>query len=341
MNEDWKITASEKPPPIADLSVRLLCPQCKRNPPNIIEEFSDGDLVCGDCGLVIGDRIIDMRSEWRTFENEDDDPSRVGGAADPLFDNAQLDTIISGIDQRTGIAKKLKSLHGRASANKNDRFLAMKYKEISAMCDHAGLPKTIADTTKQLFKRVRELGLLPTRDPLLIIGACLIKACRHEGASRTFKEVAAITRQPMRELGRCHKELQKELKMAETTGGILTQKYASSADLISHGTTSPVDLIPRFRDRLRLNREVEGWATSIYTAVKDILNGKTPATIAATCIYTVSGLGNGVWKHAKDIAPVTGVGENTIKTAYKEVYQHKELLVPILGEAAVDKLQIP
>lgn len=48
-----------------DLAVRLICPECRDPNPNIVEEFSSGDLVCGTCGLVLGDRIVDTRSEWR------------------------------------------------------------------------------------------------------------------------------------------------------------------------------------------------------------------------------------------------------------------------------------
>jgi transcription initiation factor TFIIB len=48
-----------------DLSVRLICPDCRDPNPKIIEEFRAGDLVCADCGLVLGDRIVDTRSEWR------------------------------------------------------------------------------------------------------------------------------------------------------------------------------------------------------------------------------------------------------------------------------------
>lgn len=48
-----------------DLAVRLICPDCRDPNPNIIEEFGSGDLVCGTCGLVLGDRIVDTRSEWR------------------------------------------------------------------------------------------------------------------------------------------------------------------------------------------------------------------------------------------------------------------------------------
>ena len=48
-----------------DLAVRLICPECKDPTPNIVEEFGSGDLVCGTCGLILGDRVVDTRSEWR------------------------------------------------------------------------------------------------------------------------------------------------------------------------------------------------------------------------------------------------------------------------------------
>lgn len=48
-----------------DLAVRLICPECRDPNPNIVEQFSSGDLVCGTCGLVLGDRVVDTRSEWR------------------------------------------------------------------------------------------------------------------------------------------------------------------------------------------------------------------------------------------------------------------------------------
>jgi transcription initiation factor TFIIB len=74
--------------PKTDLSYRLFCKDCKgkfsilfnsrkkshfltiNSDPiaNIVEDFSAGDLICGNCGLVLGNRIIDTRSEWRTYE---------------------------------------------------------------------------------------------------------------------------------------------------------------------------------------------------------------------------------------------------------------------------------
>ena len=50
-------------PAAPNLNVHLLCPKCKEDPPNLVEEYSKGDIVCGSCGTVLGDRIVDTRSE--------------------------------------------------------------------------------------------------------------------------------------------------------------------------------------------------------------------------------------------------------------------------------------
>jgi len=49
-----------------DLAIHLICRQCKDPVPNIVEQFGSGDLVCADCGLILGDRIVDTRSECKS-----------------------------------------------------------------------------------------------------------------------------------------------------------------------------------------------------------------------------------------------------------------------------------
>lgn len=53
----------------------------------MIEDYRAGDMICSECGLVVGDRVVDVGSEWRTFSNEKStsDPSRVGAAQNPLL----------------------------------------------------------------------------------------------------------------------------------------------------------------------------------------------------------------------------------------------------------------
>lgn len=62
----------------------------------MIEDYRAGDMICSECGLVVGDRVIDVGSEWRTFSNEKSgvDPSRVGGPENPLLSGGDLSTMI-------------------------------------------------------------------------------------------------------------------------------------------------------------------------------------------------------------------------------------------------------
>ena len=45
---------------------------CKYHPDApLIEDYRAGDLICPECGLVVGDRVIDVGSEWRSvFETK-------------------------------------------------------------------------------------------------------------------------------------------------------------------------------------------------------------------------------------------------------------------------------
>jgi transcription initiation factor TFIIB len=313
-------------PVMPDLNIRLICRDCRRDPPNIVECFAEGDLVCGDCGLVLGDRIVDTRSEWRTFSNEDEDPSRVGGSANPLLNGTQLDTIISKLDGGSGVSRNLSKTHGRASAIKGERHLVQTYKEISAMCDAIGLPRLIGDAAKHLYKQVDERKLLRGKSNDALIAACIFIACRQEGVTRTFKEICALTKVPKKEIGRCFKALARELDTA-----MLSQDMAGG------------DLMLRFCSYLSLPAEVKKAAKAVGERAKDLgtLAGKSPVSIAAACIYMVASL-YGVPRPAKEIAVVAGVSEVTIKNAYKGLHAARaELIKHINTDTATGSLPSP
>jgi len=296
---------------IVDLNVQLMCPDCKIVPPNISEEFSNGDLVCADCGLVLGDRIVDTRSEWRTFANDEgDDPSRVGSAANPLLNGPQLDTVISQRDGGSGAARELNRTHGRVTAVKGERNLLQAYKDISAMCEAIGLPKLIADIAKQLFKRVEDEKLLRGKPNESIIAACIFIACRQEGVPRTFKEICTLTQVPKKEIGRCFKALNDAFH--ETKVQTMTSE----------------DLMARFCSNLGLNMEIQKAAVELTKKAKEIgtLAGKSPVSIAAACIYMASTLYKED-RNTRDISVVCGVSEVTIKNAYKHLYNERARLV--------------
>ena len=212
--------ATMMPPPVMsqrqeyehNLAVNIMCRECKEVPPNIVEEFSSGDMVCGSCGLILGDRIVDTRSEWRTFSNDDqgnDDPSRVGDGANPLLNGAQLETMISYSDGGSGRSRELHRAQSKANSDKSTKILLAAYKEIGAFCDSTNLPKSVSDTAKHFFKMVEDDKAFKGKPQEAVIAGCIFIACRQCQVPRTFKEIYALTKVPKKEIGRIFKQLER------------------------------------------------------------------------------------------------------------------------------------
>jgi transcription initiation factor TFIIB len=316
-----------------NLNVTLLCKECKEYPPNLVEEFSSGDLVCGSCGIVVGDRIVDTRSEWRTFSNDDqggDDPSRVGDGANPLLNGSQLETTIGG----TGDARsrELARAQNKVTHDKSTKTLLAAYKEIGAFCDSINIQKVVSDAAKQLFKLVDDSKAFKGKSQEAIIAGCILIACRQCGVHRTFREIYALTKVPKKEIGRVFKQLEKffaeqhHQRMEE----ISAQGKSASAQMDYKHTTSTTahDLINRFWNHLNLpqsgtaiGQELAETAASLGT-----LAGRSPISSAAACIYMASHfIGQG--RSPKLISQVAGVSDGTIRNAYKHLYEEREKLI--------------
>jgi len=209
------LTAIGKPqePWRENLNMQVICRDCKEFPPNLVEEFSSGDMVCGSCGLVLGDRIIDTRSEWRTFSNDDqgnDDPSRVGDGANPLLNGSQLQTTISfGDGAANHKSRDLHRAQNKSTHDKSTKSLLAAYKEIGALCDALSLMKNVSDVAKHLFKMVNDAGAFKGKSQDTLIAGVIFIACRQCSLGRTFREIYALTKVPKAEIGRMFKNLEK------------------------------------------------------------------------------------------------------------------------------------
>lgn len=280
---------------------------------NLIEDYRAGDLICSECGLVVGDRVIDVGSEWRTFSNEkaDSDPSRVGAAENPLLNGSDLSTVIgrgtgdASFDD-SGVAK----YQNRRTMSSSDRALINAFREISNMADRINLPKTIVDRANSLFKQVHDGKTLKGRSNDAIASSCVYIACRQEGVPRTFKEICAVSKVSKKEIGRCFKLI---LKALET-----------SVDLITTG-----DFMSRFCSNLGLPTSVQKGATYIARkAVElDIVPGRSPISVAAAAIYMASQASEDK-KSQKEIGDIAGVADVTIRQSYKLMYPRAAELFP-------------
>ncbi|XP_055956084.1 transcription initiation factor IIB isoform X2 [Patella vulgata] len=264
-------------------------------------------MICPECGLVVGDRVVDVGSEWRTFSNDKDakDASRVGAAENSLLDGGDLSTMIAaapGADDS--------GYRNRRTISSSDRTLIAAFKEIGQIADRLNLPKMISDRGSTLFKQVHEGKSLRGRSNDAIVSASMYIACRQEGVPRTFKEICAVSKISKKEIGRVFKLILKNLE--------------TNVELITTG-----DFMSRFCSNLCLPIKVQKAATCIARKAVDIdlVPGRSPISVAAAAIYMAS-QASADKKSQKEIGEIAGVAEVTIRQSYKLMYPKAHMLFP-------------
>ncbi|KAK3086990.1 hypothetical protein FSP39_000088 [Pinctada imbricata] len=311
-----------------DMARRMPTISCPEHPDApLVEDYHAGDMICPECGRVVGDRVVDVGTEWRTFSNEksDKDPSRVGASENPLLDGGDLSTMIASGPGSESVTDEFgrPMYRNRRTLNSSDRALINAFREISQMADRLNLPKVIADRANNLFKQVHEGKTLKGRSNDAIASACMYIACRQEGVPRTFKEICAVSKISKKEIGRVFKLILKNLEL--------------NVELITTG-----DFMSRFCSHLNLPLTVQKAATQIAKrAVEmDLVPGRSPISIAAAAVYMAS-QASADKKSQKDIGDVAGVAEVTIRQSYKLMYPKAHLLFPEDFKFATPIEQLP
>lgn len=329
-----------------NLNIVISCPECKVYPPKIVERFSEGDIVCALCGLVLSDRIVDTRSEWRTFTNDEqsgDDPSRVGEASNPLLDGSQLSTRISAktVGGDLKAIRDLNRTQSKSVVDRKDTDLQQAYNKLNLMCDAADLPKIVKDCAKEVYKLCFEDKLLKGRPQEAIMASVILIGCRRAKVGRSFKEILSLTSIKKKEIYKTFGIIKNILKIKNDT------MFANiDTTNLSSGQTTAETFIPRFCSHLGLTVKVANCAEFIAKSSKDIqvLAGKSPITIAAASIYMAILLFKANVT-LNEISQTLQVTEGTIKSGYKTLYEHKDFLNTFemvkRDEISIDNLPVP
>lgn len=354
-----------------NLNFKMICKECKEDPPELVEDHASGDMICGSCGLVLQERSIDQSSEWRTFSNDDqgnDDPSRVGDGPNALLNGAQLNT---GIAFGEGLkSKELHRAQNKANIDKGNKSLLQAYKQIGALCDGWQLPNSVSDTAKHIFKDADESKLFRGKSQEALIAGCVFLACRRNNVPRSFREVMELTKVSKKEIGRVFKTLENFLMNREkskgdtsmigggkSSGSLSRDEVRSILNMCSQGivvqneaytgsgSADPGDLCNRFCSMLDMDQKTTNVATGLAFKMKNTgaLAGRSPLSSAAACIFMAGHL-MGAPKGAKEIQQVAKVSDSTIRQAYKLLYAEKDKLVTeefINRGARVDRLPKP
>ncbi|CAF1210604.1 unnamed protein product [Adineta steineri] len=282
---------------------------CRFHPEaTLIEDYRAGDMICPECGLVVGDRMIDVSAEWRTFSNDSDtkDMSRVGAASNPLFSTDHFHTFMTsgtgaGALDESG---KQKYTNKSSQVSSEDKALKTGFDAIRQMAGRISLSTRIIDRACLIYKQCYENKCVRGRSPDAVAAACIYLGCRHEGLQRTIKEICAIATNATKvEIGRCFQQIIKKLPNVNRPE-----------------TVDIKNLIPRFCSRLQLEEVNLIRKTAIYIVeqAKELcdIQSRAPDSVAGAAIYMACAAVNDR-QPLKDIATATGASENTIRQVYR------------------------
>jgi transcription initiation factor TFIIB len=291
---------------------KVICRECKEDPPRFTEEYSSGDLVCLSCGLVadIGGSLIDTRAEWRTFSGDGDDsradPTRAGDGANPYFMGDQLRTRISG---EGGDSVALSRTQGKV-VDENEKInekLRKLYASAEAWCAAGGLIGVVVDTSKQYIKLAHQRNWWRSISDDVIL-ACIYNACKEAGVARTMKEISQIPSVPphwTKQVTRLQKFLA-EAKLAEGA------EKGSPSDELQHigevKSTTAGDMMTRFAQGLKLPYWVVtlGQQISSATSEAQTFDSRGAPTVGGAIMYVLLHL-IGQPKPVEDMVRFSGV----------------------------------
>ena len=296
------------------------CPECKSK--NLIHDYDTGETICGDCGLVLYEQMLDKGPEWRAFTlQEKSSRSRVGLPASYAVHDKGLSTTISQID-RDAFGKKLPiatrlqmwrlrkwQIRSRVHSS-SDRNLAQAMSELDRLSGTLHIPFQIKEKAAILYRKALDKHLVRGRSINSITAAALYAACRGSGTPRTLREISETSLVDKKDVARCYRLLLQELNV-----------QMPNAD--------PLTYVSKIAGKNEISGKTQGVAIAILREArrKRVVAGKDPMGLAAAALY-IACLQHNEKKTQKDIAEASGVTEVTVRNRYKALRQQLNLPVP-------------
>jgi transcription initiation factor TFIIB len=296
------------------------CPECGSS--NLVHDYDTGETVCGDCGLVLYEQMMDKGPEWRAFTQEEKaSRSRVGVPTSYSVHDKGLSTAISQVD-RDAFGRKLplstrlqmwrlRKWQIRSRVHSSiDRNLAQAMAELDRLSDKVYIPPPIKEKAAVTYRKALDKGLVRGRSIAAIAAAALYAACRGSGTPRTLREIAEASLVDKKDVARCYRLLLREL-----------QVHMPIAD--------PLTYISKIAERTGISGKTQGVAIQILREARKrrAAAGKDPMGLAAAALY-IACLQNGEKKTQKDIAEAAGVTEVTVRNRYKTLKKQLKLELP-------------
>jgi transcription initiation factor TFIIB len=289
-----------------------LCPTCNKAI-NIITDPESGEIICGNCGTVVTDKVQDNRAEWNSYDmSEVNTRSRIGAPTSLARHDRGLSTVIGKNNRDAGgqqIDVSMRTRIGRwrtwdfrtQNYRSVDRSLNQAFTKLDMIRDRLGLPDSVVEKTAYIYRKIQEKGLVRGRTIKGALAVAAYIACRDMEIPRTLREMAEIANVKEKETSKLYRKVVVELDL--------------KVPMID-----PKRNMVRIANKCGISEKTKRYAIKIMDTIltKGASAGKDPMGLAAAILY-LSG------KHYKErvnqmkISEAAGVTEVTLRHNLKDI----------------------
>ncbi len=298
--------------------IHRTCPECKSK--NLVTDTEMGELICGNCGLVVEENIPHSGAEWRAFTPQEKKArARVGVPTQYSHFDKGLSTTLRIDRDAFGrpLSPKVKHemwrlrrwQHRSAYHASKDRNLSLAMAELQRLSDKLHISSSVQEMAAVIYRKALDKDLVRGRSIAAIVAGCLYAACRFTKTPRTLKEITQATSRRQKEVSKAYRIVVKYLEMEMPID-------------------DPVDYATKIAEKAGVSGDVEGLATRIIWDAKKkyATMGKDPSGLAAAALYIASKLKREKMTQ-KHLAKAAGLTEVTVRNRTKDLMKRLGLSI--------------
>lgn len=223
-----------------DYDVECQLDACKAYP--AITDSERGEVVCGGCGLILLQNMIDTSHENNGYTQEDYAKlTRTGPATSLTMNDRGLSTVIGTNKDSTGKALSSKTKYDfrrlrtwdQRSKSRETASLSKAFTLLHAMKTKLGIPNNVVENAAYIYRKAVNAKLTRGRTMKSLISASLYVACRENNIPRTLSDIGNAGNIERRILSRDLRTIIKRLELNLTQYDITSfiSKISNNMDL--------------------------------------------------------------------------------------------------------------